>query len=268
MFKHRAVRAALVTASVASALTAGSGASAAKAAPADTTDACAPATAVWSTTSRETAYQHGPFILNSNEWNPAGGSDNLPASWMTTWAGAGSGWGVCANEAGTGWPYPEERLPLGQTPMTSLSGITSGYSDTTPSDAQYDSSYDIWLKRPSSAPGKTTPEVMVWTTNHAEWTGNRKIVGRMTIAGHRYRMSVCDVCNRVTFVFPSNVPATTVNLLAVLRYAARNPASSKIIGRNPVLTEIDRGWEIYKTRGTEAFTAHGYWLSVQHKVRL
>lgn len=269
-FKHRAVRAALVTASVAAALTSGAGAPAAQAAPgtpADGSASCAPATARWSSTSRETDYQHGPFVLNSDEWNPSGGNGE-PASWMTTWAGADSSWGVCANEPGNGWPYPDERLYLQNTPVSSLSAIRSGYSDTTPTDGRYDSAYDIWLKRPSSAPGKTPPEVMIWTTNHGEWTGNKQVVGKMTIGGHQYQMSVCDVCNRVSFVFPANVPATTVNILAVLRYAAQNPASRKITGTDPVLTEIDRGWEIYKTNGTEAFTANSYWLSVQHKASL
>lgn len=272
MFRHRAVRAALVTASVAAAVAAGTGAPAAKAAsaqPADTSGTCAPATAAWSTTSRETDYQHGPFVLDSNEWNPAGGGDtNVPASWMTTWAGNDSSWGVCAHEAGTGYPYPEERLILGKLPMSSLAAINSGYSDTTPSDAQYDSAYDIWLQRPAGAPGQTPPEIMIWTTNHGEWTGNKQVVGTMTIAGHQYQMSVCASCNRISFVFPSNVPATTVNILAVLKYAARNPASRKIVGGNPVLTEIDRGWEIFKTNGTEAFTAHSYWLSVNRKLGL
>lgn len=272
MFKHRAIRAALVTASVAAALTASAGASTAKAAPAKASDAstaCPPVGAVWSSTSRETGYQNGPFVLNSDEWNPpGGGTTGTPASWMTIWAGVGSRWGVCANEPGSGWPYPDERLSLPNTPVSTLSAITSGYSDTTPSDAQYDSAYDIWLKRPSGAPGKTQPEVMIWTTNHREETGNKQVVGKMTIAGHQYKMSVCDACDRISFVFPTNVPASTVNILAVLKYAARNSASNKIIGKDPVLTEIDRGWEIYKTNGTESFTANSYWLSVQRKVGL
>lgn len=273
-FTQRVARAALVTASVAAALAGGAGAASAKTADvplvstllSSDSSHCAPATAAWSTTNRETAYQHGPFVLDSNEWNPAGGADTgLPASWMTTWAGYDSSWGVCANEGGTGYPYPEERLMLGGTPVSSLSAINSGYSDLTPSDAQYDSAYDIWMKKPSSAPGKTPPEVMIWTTDHGEWTGNRDVVGTMNIGGHQYRMSVCASCNRVSFVFPSNVPATTVNILAVLKYAAQNPASTKIVGRNPAITEIDRGWEIFKTNGTEAFTARNYWLSVNRK---
>lgn len=227
---------------------------------------CPPAAAAWTTTSRQTAYQHGPFVLDTNEWNPAGGSDGVPASWMTVWAGYDSSWGVCANEAGTGWPYPEERLPLGHTPMSSLSSLYSGYAETTPSAGQWDSAYDIWLARPSGAPGNSQPEVMIWTANHGEGTGNPKTVGNVTIAGHRYQMSVCASCDRVTFVFPSDVPATTVNLLAVLRYAAANSASKAITGTNPVITEIDRGWEIYKTNGTESFTTNSYWLSVAHKV--
>lgn len=267
ILKRRAAWTALAAVSLAAALAGGVGASAAKASPAvsaDTTGSCPPSGAAWSTTNRETDYQHGQFDLNSDEWNPAGGN-GAPASWMTTWAGSDSRWGVCANEPGNGWPYPDERIYLPDTPMSSLSAINSGYSDSTPSDGQYDSAYDIWLKRPSSAPGKTPPEVMIWTTNHGEWTGNRQVVGRMAIGGHQYRMSVCAKCNRVSFVFPSNVPATTVNILAVLRYAAQNPASRKILGTDPAITEIDRGWEIYKTNGTQPFTANSYWLSVRQR---
>jgi hypothetical protein len=154
---------------------------------------------------------------------------------------------------------------LGATPMSTLSGITSSYSETTPSDGQWDSAYDIWLQRPSSAPGQSPPEVMIWTANHGEWTGNPTVTGNVTIAGRQYQMSECASCDRVDFVFPSDVPATSVNLLAVLQYAARSPASSSITGRDPVITEIDRGWEIYKTSGTEAFTANSYALSVHRK---
>lgn len=264
MFKHRAVRAALVTVSVAAALTAGGKAVAA----ADTAGSCPPPGAAWTTTSRQTSYQHGEFDLDSNEWNPAGGSDGVPASWMTTWAGYDSSWGICANESGTGWPYPEERLFLGQTRVSSLSGLTSGYAETTPSDGQWDSAYDIWLGQPASAPGQSAPEVMIWTANHGEWTGNPDVVGTVTIAGQRYQMSVCGTCNRVTFAVPADVPAATVHLLALLRYAAQNPASSAITGKDPVITEIDRGWEIYKTNGTEPFTTNRYWVSVRHKLSL
>lgn len=265
MIKYRAARTAFAAVTVAASMAAGGTAAADTGPGGSGSGGCAPAGAAWQTTARQTAYQHGPFILDANEWNPPGGGTNMPASWMTTWAGRDSSWGVCTNQPGTGFPYPEERLMLGATPMSSLSGITSSYAETTPSDGQWDSAYDIWLRRPSSAPGQSAPEVMIWTANHGEWTGNPTVTGDVTIAGHKYQMSVCGSCNRVDFVFPSDVPATTVNLLAVLRYAARNSASSPITGKDPVITEIDRGWEIYKTNGTESFTTNEYSLSVQRK---
>jgi hypothetical protein len=274
MFKFRAVRTALAAASAVATLATGGAAYAdtnpvSGLLPTTGPGACPPAGAIWQTTSRETDYQHGPFVLDTNEWNPAGGSDSgIPASWMTTWAGIGSSWGVCAHESGTGWPYPEERLFTGKTPISSLSALASGYSETTPSDGQYDSAYDIWLNQPNLPAGQTPPEVMVWTANHGEGTGNPKYLGTATIAGHQYRVSVCDACKRVTFEFPSDVPATTVNLLAVLRYAAQHPASAAVTGKNPVITEIDRGWEIYRTNGTEPFTTHSYWLAMRHKSAL
>ncbi|MBO0804514.1 MAG: hypothetical protein J2P25_15745 [Nocardiopsaceae bacterium] len=263
MIKHRAMSAALATAFAAATLASGGTAEADSA-----TGRCAPPPdAAWQTTSRETSYQHGSFILDSNEWNQPGGY-GTPASWMTTWAGHDSSWGVCANEPGTGYPYPEERMPLGNTPMSSLSSVTSGYDETTPADGQWDSAYDIWLKPPSSAPGQSPTELMIWTANHGEQTGNQANLGTANIGGHQYQVSACDSCNRVSFVFPSDVPTTTVNLLAVLRYAAQNPAINPITGKDPVVTEIDRGWEIHKTDGTEAFTTNHYWLSVLHKARL
>lgn len=287
MIKYRAARAAFTSLAFAAVLTAGGTAAAdttptpsATPTPSTTptpgtsptpsatpgTDAtqagCAPASAAWQTSARQSFYQHGPFILDSNEWNPVGGKQSAPASPMTTWAGRDTSWGVCTNQPGTGWPYPEERLMLGNTPMSSLAAIMSGYDETTPQGGMWDSAYDIWVRSPAGAPRQTPREVMIWTANHGEWTGNPRVVGNVTIAGHRYQMSVCDSCNRVTFVFPSDVPATTVNLLAVLRYAAHNPASTSITGRDPVITEIDRGWEIYKTEGTQAFTTNSYWLDV------
>lgn len=257
MIKYRTARAAFTAAAFAATSMAAGGTAAADTAP----GGCAPASAAWQTSARESSYKHGPFILDANEWNPAGGN-GAPESSMTTWAGNDSSWGVCTNQPGTGWPYPEERLMTGATPMSSLASIVSGYDETTPSGGMWDSAYDIWLQRPDGAPGQSPPEVMIWTANHGEWTGNPTVVGNVTIAGHQYQMSVCDTCNRVTFVFPSDVPATTVNLLAVLRYAARHPASSDITGTDPVVTEIDRGWEIYKTDGEQAFTTNSYWLNV------
>jgi hypothetical protein len=202
-----------------------------------------------------------PYTIAANE-------DDYGKAQMsqTTWAQSSGAWGVCADQPGVGWPYPEQRLTFtSPQPVASLATLTSSYSQQLPSGGHWDSAYDLWL---DGGPGATgSVEIMIWTDNNGEVTGNAP-AGTMRIDGVSYDLSVNPRLRRIDLVLPRGSRDGEVNLMHVLLALQADQRSGPVIGARPALTEIDYGFEIFSTAGTEEFTVNSYAVTMARKPRV
>jgi zinc protease len=182
-----------------------------------------------------------------------------------TWAEPNGAWGVCADQPGVGWPYPEEKLDFpSPQPLASFTTLTSSYDQQLPSAGHWDSAYDLWLNgAPESA---DSVELMIWTDNMGEYTGNSP-AGTMTIDGDSYDLSTNLKDGRIDLVLPEGRGSGQVNLLHVVAALQADPRTGSIVEASPTLTEIDYGFEIYSTRGTEEFVLNAYTVTIARRPR-
>jgi len=121
-----------------------------------------------------------------------------------------------------------------------------------PGTAHAEAAYDVWLN------GARGYELMIWTDTHgvSPPTNNRR--PDVTVDGvtyHVYKGTGGD--GPATWIQQvTNTPVTTRDIKDVL--AALGQADD--IPANPVVSEIDFGWEIDATSGTQAFTMNTYSL--------
>jgi Glycosyl hydrolase family 12 len=202
-----------------------------------------------------------PYTIAANE-NDYG----MAQMSQLTWVDPAGAWGVCADQPGVGWPYPEQKLKFAYPqPLASLTTLTTSYSQQLPSAGRFDSAYDLWL---NGAPEATdSVELMIWTDNNGEETGNTP-AGTIRIDGVSYELSVDPQLKRIDLVLPQGRRSGAVNLLHVLKALQADRRSGAVIGARPALTEIDYGFEIFSTTGTEAFVMNSYTVTLARKPRL
>jgi hypothetical protein len=187
---------------------------------------------------------------------------------QTLWANSSSNWGVVSdqppgNTAVLSYPDVQYILTLPDDQPAPLSGfttITSSFSQSMPSDGDFEAAYDIWLNNWNT-------EVMIWTDNHGQqpagapvpaavldgqtwtlWAGNGKSGGYPT--------------GPFSFVLDGNETSGTVNILATLDYLM----SHGYIPTNSAINDVEYGWEICSTNGkAENFEMHSFVLHTQMK---
>ena len=152
-------------------------------------------------------------------------------------------------------------------PLAALTGLSSTFSTTVPptSEGNWEESYDIWLSNGQ--------EVMIWVdTSASRLADNGASIcdPNVTIAGQSYTFqdygdSTCNQAPSATtggsaqFVLNTNETSGTMNILAVLDWLEANHPN--LVPAGVQVGEIDFGWELCSTVGTQDFAVNGYTLT-------
>ena len=143
------------------------------------------------------------------------------------------------------------------TPIASLSKLTSTYTETTPHNAGTvaQAAWDIWTSNNAGHPN----EIMVWVDNSNRGSGGAPKVGQATINGQQWTLYQNGSGE---LIWSLGAPGTfaqqgsgTVDLLALLRWLQANGhmAAGAATGM------IQFGWEICSTGGvSKTFTVSSY----------
>ena len=205
----------------------------------------------WLSSDRFGSHAFGAFTVTNDVW----GSRPCP---QTIWADGASRWGVISGQSTPGAveSYPDVFETLGGA-LSSYTAIVGSVSETMPSTASANASYDIWLN------GSRGYEVMVWTDTHhlsPPWNGRKLDI---TVYGVRYHVDVGIGAfgGGSTWVQQTvNTPVVTTHILAILDTLDKDG----YIPASPVISEIDFGWEIASaTLGAQVFTVHSYSLVIR-----
>jgi len=228
---------------------------------------CPQSNATWSSSvtfaQHPVKYGGWTYTIRNNQWGYGGiyGKDAVSTIWATSPGGA---WGVCALEDGS-WPYPDQQLVFSKAiPINSLATLTSTYAETLPSSGKWESAYDIWLNGKALIP--QTVELMIWTYNHGESTGN-KSYGYITVGAQKYELTVATgKTRRISMVFATNKNTATVQVLDLIKALELNAHTKALITSMPKLYEIDWGWEVHDTaKVTLPFTTNKYSVTITKK---
>lgn len=201
--------------------------------------------AVWSSSDRYGSWSNGGYTLYNNVW----GSNPGP---QTIWANSYSNWGVWSDQPSTSGvkSYPEVTRTIGQ-PVSSLSHITSSFSDSLPSAGAFESAYDIWANG-------NADEIMLWTyTQNVGPLGSYQATA--TIGGSTWRIyRGSNGSNAVfSFVRTGNETSGSVDIKAVFSWLASAGWLT-----NATLNSVDFGWEITSTNNAgENFQVNSYSLA-------
>ena len=151
-------------------------------------------------------------------------------------------------------------------PLSALTDLTSTFNTTAPDIAtgNWEEAYDIWLS-------STNNEVMIWTdTSNSRLSDNGATIVNpdVTIDGVSYTYQVYEqgtnqsscgltVCGSIDMVRNSPESSGSVDIRDVLNYLISVGAEPS----NIAIGEIDFGWEICSTVGTQTFAVNGYTLT-------
>jgi len=190
-------------------------------------------------------------------WNPISGAS------QTLTAFNPGDWSVQANMPASNKAvvaYPDIQQIYTTTsnspnPLSGYSSISSLYTESGPSNGDYEAAYDIWADGGSQ-------EIMIWVDNHGQ-TPAGSVVASATIDGVGYQIWSTNPAGTpgtpVSMVMDSPQSSGLVHILADLNWLESNgymPAGSGV-------NQIDFGWEICSTAGVPAaFTLSQYSLAV------
>jgi Glycosyl hydrolase family 12 len=185
-----------------------------------------------------------PYFVADDMWNISGYSVS-----QMLYACSYSDWYVVAtmdNSKGDGAvkTYPNSHRDFDSSPeISSLSSITSTFTETSPDSGIYEDAYDIWLNGIASA-GST--EVMISTDNHGQ-TPAGSLQTTVTIDGRSYAVWK-TTGNYIAFVASTNFTSGTVNLLDFFQWLM----TKGWIPDNSTLGQVDYGPELVSTNGVPA----------------
>jgi hypothetical protein len=157
---------------------------------------------------------------------------------MNNWTG--TSWGVCATSN------------CGDTPVSGLSSLRSTFAITDPPTNQgvWEAAYDLWT---------SSGELMIWTTySDARLADNGATIENpdVEIGGLHYTdMNYQDGLPQM--VLHGNPSSGSIDILGVLHYWQ----SQGELAADATIGELDYGWEICSTQGTQDFVVTGYTLS-------
>ena len=201
--------------------------------------------AVWSSSDKWGSWSDGGYILYNNVW----GANPGP---QTIWANSYSNWGVWSDQPNTGGvkSYPEVTKTIGRS-LSSLSYVTSNFSDSLPGTGDFESAYDIWANG-------NADEIMLWTyTQNVGPLGSYQTTA--SIGGSTWRVyRGSNGSNAVfSFVRTANETSGSVDIKATFTWLSGAGWLT-----NATLSSVDFGWEITSTNNAgENFQVNSYSLS-------
>lgn len=205
-----------------------------------------PPACVWSTSKQMDGHDFGGnWHVNNEVWN---GDEAGP---QTMCAQGYKSWTVVANHPKAGADkhsiksYPDSQKLFSDPVLTSLTTVSSGFSQTTPTTGEWNWSYDIWMN-------DWNTELMLWTQHryggdHAAPLppGDAQKTATAVIDGIAYTAWSRDDGNYIALVMDETHASGTVNLRAVFDW---------LIGKGWLkatanLQAVDYGVEIADTAG-------------------
>jgi hypothetical protein len=201
--------------------------------------------ATWSSSDMWASWSNGGYILYNNVWGSGPGP-------QTIWANSFSNWGVSSDQPNTGGvkSYPEVTKTI-NTPLSSLSSVTSSFNDSLPSTGNFESAYDIWANGSSD-------EIMLWTyTQNVGPLGSYQTTA--SIGGSSWNVYRGSNGSNAVFSFVRNGNETSgsVDIKATFNWLASEGWLT-----NATLSSVDFGWEISSTNNTsENFQVNSYSLN-------
>lgn len=208
------------------------------------TSAGAAPAAVWSSSARYATWSNGGYTIYNDVWSSHAGP-------QTIYANSGTNWWVNSNQPHTGGvkAYPNSTKSVNRS-LSSLRSVSSSVNFSTPSDGVYDAAYDIWDTNHRY-------ETMVWLN----WRGAGPIGGQVAtanIGGATWAIHKGSNGSNAVFSFlrTSQTKSSTVDVLAVLKWI-----ESRGWFGNITLGQVQFGFEITSTNGTETYKVNSYSVS-------
>ena len=194
-----------------------------------------------------------------------------PSNWNVTYTGDSTNdnfCGTCVNA----YPNVDVGEEDSMTTIGQLSTLSSTFSSTDPpSNGVWEEAYDIWLSN--------NEEVMIWVnttpqrlaTNGAQVCNTNAVVDGQSYTyqvwpapgvtcANPYQTSPANEVgpNSVDMVLNTNETSGTINIKDVLNWLEANDAQ---VPSTATIGEIDFGWELCSTVGTQTFAVNGYTLT-------
>jgi len=207
---------------------------------------------VFSSCSQFATYTSGQYNVYTDEWGATSGQC-LSVFSATHWTST-------SNFTGSGVKaYPDTEFSLGNVALSSLASVSTSFSFSVPSGADYDFAYDLWTEN-------DVDEVMIWE----QWNGVGPIASSYGCSG--YPATACPFAtnvsinggtynvfqgtnghNVVSFVRTSQRASGSENILAFMNWCA---TEGKL--NSKTFATADFGVEITSTNGTQEFTLNSY----------
>lgn len=192
------------------------------------------------------------FTIYNNIW----GGD--AAGTQCIWAYDESNWGVTADHPNTSGvkSYPNASWDF-NTPVNSISNITSSFNVTVPNAGSYATTYDIWANSHAY-------EIMIWMNHHGDvgpiagaWNDDGTPVPEATnvsVGGHTFNVYKGNIgFDVISFVRTTNTNSGTVNIKQIINYIQNQGWFG-----NVTLQEAQFGFEITSSAGGLDFTVNDY----------
>ena len=207
--------------------------------------ATAASASVWSSSAQYASWSNGGYTLYNDVWGSGAGP-------QTIWANSYSNWGVSSDQPNTSGvkSFPNDTRYIGAS-LSSLSSVTSSFSVTNPGSGAFETAYDIW-------DSSNAYETMLWMNKTGAVGPLGSEVASVSVGGYSWHVYKGSNGSNQVFSFVNTGSATsgTVNILAVLKWIE----SQGWFG-NITLGNVQFGWEITSTSGTENFQVNSFSVS-------
>jgi accessory colonization factor AcfC len=214
------------------------------------------------------APQQAHAYVYSSSANFASWTDNTYTVYNDVWGNhrkgtqvlnvnSASSWNAYSNQSGSGVKsYPDVSFLTGNRALSSFTSCTASFNFTSPSDASYDTAFDLWSSN-------NADEVMIWE----DWNGSVgpiassytcngacPIYTNVSIGGSTWNVYQGNTGhNVVSFLRTTKRTSGTEDCLAIMNWAAAN----NLLLSN-TLNQVQFGVEITATNGWEYFWCNSY----------
>lgn len=174
--------------------------------------------------------------------------DGSPAAYPSTFKGCH--WGDCTKNSG---------MPI---KLSSILHANSGWSTVQPSSGVYNTTYDIWFNKTSTASGQPNgAEVMIWLNHQGGIQPEGSlIVPAVSIAGAKWDVWVGSHNGVKVISYVRTVGVTSVASLNLKSFFT-DAKNRGYLRSNWYLISVEAGFEVWK--GGTGLASRGFWVLVE-----
>lgn len=207
----------------------------------------------WVNSGQYDEYTQGSFTWLNDAWNSNRGPE-------TIYVNSPSNWSVTSNQK-----YQNYNVETYPDLFTNPRGLVDSYGEIVGTDSESspggagvynEAAYDIWLNGPNNHLNAGGQEVMIWTDIHNVTPGGN-FIQYVTIYGTQYKFYTSPNNGQTSFVQTTNTPSQVTHIKAILDWYDSHGGP-----KNPILSAVDFGWEIWGTNGqTQTFHCSQFTLN-------